>query len=110
MHALISGSSVVQVQGQTFTVAPPLFWIVCGGQVTTQYLYDFETETFFLPDPPEVDRIEEIKAELRAIDMASIRPTRAINKTGNGVSADIEMLDDLDAQAVILRAELAGLL
>jgi hypothetical protein len=54
-------------------------------------------------------RIVEIHAELLAIDMASIRPSRAINKTGNGVAADQEKLDQLEAQAEVLRIELAGL-
>ena len=58
----------------------------------------------------KADRIEEIKAELRVIDQASIRALRAINKTGNGVAEDIAVLDDLESQAEALRAELAGLL
>ena len=52
-------------------------------------------------------RIVEIHAELSAIDAKSIRALRAINKTGNGVAADIEKLDQLESRAIALRAELA---
>ncbi|MDP3322632.1 MAG: hypothetical protein Q8S71_03695 [Hydrogenophaga sp.] len=56
-----------------------------------------ELPTYIGIDNP---RIAEIKAELSAIDMKSIRPTR---------EGDAARLAALEAQAILLRAELSGL-
>lgn len=54
-----------------------------------------------------------IAAELTAIDAASARPLRAIIATqaagGEAAPADVAKIAELEAQAVLLRAELAAL-
>jgi hypothetical protein len=58
-------------------------------------------------------RIAQIQAELTAIDAASARPLRAVLAAQNaGVTPDqddVDRLASLEAQALDLRAELAGL-
>jgi hypothetical protein len=60
--------------------------------------------------PEETARLRkaEILARLAAIDLASIRPLRAV-ADGNATSFDTGKLASLDAEAAELRAELAGL-
>jgi hypothetical protein len=59
------------------------------------------------PDPVEVRRTEIISA-LNKIDRDAIRPLRAI-AAGHGTDEDTEKLQQLDARAEELRAELAAL-
>lgn len=63
------------------------------------------------PQTPAALRIAEIEAELTAIDAASARPLRAIlaaTTSGGTVDpADVARINELEAQAVALRAELA---
>lgn len=61
-----------------------------------------------LPDPVALRR-EEIAAELAAVDLASVRPLRAVLAAEKPDPEDVAKLAELDAQASALRAELAGL-
>jgi hypothetical protein len=60
------------------------------------------------PPKSPADRRAEIMAELAALDLASIRPLRAIDN-GTDTTADHQKLIDLEARAAALRAELGGL-
>ena len=53
-------------------------------------------------------RISEIKSELQHLDLESVRPLRAIN-AGTDTAEDRDKLAELDAEAEVLRQELAGL-
>lgn len=57
---------------------------------------------------PENRRIAEIKNRLMQIDMDSVRPLRAI-LANTATQQDNDKLEALDAEAAILRAELAAL-
>ncbi len=59
-------------------------------------------------DAAAESRINEILIELYNIDMASIRPERAI-RVGTAVATDMEKLTALEAQAADLRIELSTL-
>ncbi len=63
-------------------------------------------------EPPEVDsmatRRDEIYARLAEIDLASVRPLRAVT-TGEATEFDQQRLAELDREASDLRAELATL-
>lgn len=61
-----------------------------------------------LPSLAPNPRIAEIKALLAGIDADSVRALRAVSR-GRDVQEDRDRLDALDAAAVLLRAELAGL-
>ena len=56
----------------------------------------------------DADRRKEILAELDEIDRESIRPLRAIDN-GDDTTEDHQKLIDLEARAVELRTEMAGL-
>jgi len=92
---------------------------LCAGQRTGKVIVPGTDGRPMLADPPAptaeqlaAARIAEIKAELTAIDAASARPLRAIlaaQSSGAADPADVARIADLEAQAVALRAELAGL-
>jgi len=71
-----------------------------------------ETQLFSNTEP---SRRDAIPSELAAIDLAAIRPARAIalavaqGKNVASGSEDLTKLTELEARAVALRAELAGL-
>lgn len=54
------------------------------------------------------DRTTEIKHELSQLDLATVRPLRAIT-AGTATDEDRERLAELEQQAATLRAELAGI-
>lgn len=43
MFALIYDNKVIQVEGNAFDVAPPLFWVECNGNVVVGDIYDVES-------------------------------------------------------------------
>lgn len=53
-------------------------------------------------------RAREILARLEAIDLASVRPARAV-AVGTATQSDIDVLQELEMEAVGLREELRGL-
>lgn len=72
-----------------------------------------ETYSDTQPAPVALARADEIKAALAVLDAASARPLRAVlvaqAQGAEPGAADVAKLADLEAQAVTLRAELAGL-
>lgn len=91
-----------------------------AGQSATKCIAPDSTGRPILADRPAptaeqlaAARIAEIKAELTAIDAASARPLRAVlaatTSGGTADPADVARIAELEAQAVTLRAELAGL-
>jgi hypothetical protein len=60
------------------------------------------------PEEAAAQRREEIQGRLAKIDIASIRPLRAISD-GTATEYDRQKLADLEAEAAELRTELAGL-
>lgn len=67
-----------------------------------------EIADFLKPEPTAEDRIAEIDARFKAIDLESLRPLRAI-ASGTETQADRDKLAGLDAEAEQLRAERATL-
>ena len=65
-----------------------------------------------LPEPTEEElkekRIAELISQLNTIDFATVRPLRA-QLNGTATQADTDKLASLEAQAVVLRAELEEL-
>ena len=53
-------------------------------------------------------RAREILARLEAIDLASVRPARAV-AIGSATQRDMDVLQELEMEAVGLREELRGL-
>jgi hypothetical protein len=53
-------------------------------------------------------RAREILARLEAIDLASVRPARAV-AIGTATQRDLDVLQELEMEAVGLREELRGL-
>jgi hypothetical protein len=60
------------------------------------------------PDPAAVRRAE-IVSELVAIDLASVRPLRALLASADPPASEAQRLAALDASAALLRRELASL-
>lgn len=60
-------------------------------------------------DPPVTpeEQIAELKSQLTAIDMQTVRPMRAIT-AGTATEEDRDKLEELETQAEALRAELAA--
>ena len=60
------------------------------------------------PDAERLARLAEIKTELAAIDLASIRPLRAVDNGSDSVG-DHQRLIELEKKAAVLRAEMEKL-
>jgi len=105
-YAKIESNKVAQVQPSPedgFVEIPDN--VVCGMIKETD-------GTFVNPPIPQeqldAQRIGEIDARLKEIDVESVRPLRAIN-AGTDTQFDRDKLADLDAEAETLRTERAGL-
>lgn len=92
---------------------PDLVWVQCeDASVQTGYLYD-SISGVFSPKPvdPNIEknaRIVTIMAELDDIDLKSVRSLRA-KLAGTATAEDDRILNELEARAAVLRAELATL-
>ena len=60
------------------------------------------------PDAERLARLTEIKTELAAIDLASIRPLRAVDNGSDSIG-DHQRLIELERKAAALRAEMEKL-
>lgn len=90
-----------------------LVWVQCEDMsVQTGYLYD-SISGVFSPKPvdPNIEknaRIVAIRAELDDIDLKSVRSLRA-KLAGTATAEDDRILNEIEARAAVLRAELATL-
>ncbi|MEZ7197036.1 hypothetical protein [Pseudodesulfovibrio karagichevae] len=73
--------------------------------MTTGMAWDGES---FGPAPIPARTADDVKAELAALDMAAVRPLRAV-AAGTATTDDTDKLAALESQAATLRAELAAL-
>jgi inner membrane protein len=91
-------------------------WLPALGLALVLRLWRFFSPKIFPPRRPLLagelkgpeDRKGEILARLSEIDLAKIRPTSAI-AAGTATDFDRQKLEDLEAEAVALRAELAAM-
>lgn len=95
-HALIEPNNrIAQVSDSEFPVAPPLQWVQCDDDVTTEWTYD---GTFHVPVPPAPAELNApIYAELDALDKKLIRPL---------AENELERVAEIVAQKQALRARL----
>lgn len=95
-YALIEPNNrIAQVSDSEFPVAPPLQWVQCDDDVTTEWTYD---GTFYAPVPPTPAELNApIYAELDALDKKLIRPL---------AENELERVAEIVAQKQALRARL----
>ena len=102
----LENNRIVQVENKTFEVAEPLFWIDCNDDVTTNNFYDgAKINAPKQQSQAEIDAIAAAaaKAELLAIDVASVRALREYIAS----KADApQILKDKEAAAIAARAKL----
>lgn len=93
------------------TIAPPeavsgKIRVFMNGAWAFEDICESPTLATEIEDTAEQKRINEILTQLESIDLQSIRPLRAI-ASGTQTTIDLVRLNTLDAQAQLLRDELA---
>lgn len=108
MRALISpneNNRIVQVSSTSFDVAQPLYWLDCGAEVSTDtHKFDGLNFVIKLSDAElTAQKNELLRAELAAIDAASVRALREYVAS----KADApQILKDRETAAQAARAKL----
>ena len=60
MKALILRNRVVQIEAEVFDVAPPLHWVECSDEITTEWTYENGSFVAPIPPPPPPTVIPEV--------------------------------------------------
>lgn len=109
MYALIINGAVSEITeiNPAGRFHPSLEWIACPGDVLPGWSY--LNGTFSPPPPVQEDlslpRTVQIQTRLSEIDLATMRPLRAL-QLGEGTESDQQKLIELEAEAKTLREEL----